>query len=174
LALGFPSLWRVMVTRGAGATTTALSLAGVGKTNQIFVTDYSAAVPVANLSSPYTVLVPKVDANGNETSGILMPELAVPLATYAGWNLRAAGHAIGDGCSSTGSAIPFAVSGATKAAGDPRSTLADLYSGRADYQTKFGAATDALVTQGYLTSLDGTNVYKAGAANISTALIPNP
>jgi hypothetical protein len=174
VALGFPDLSSVMVPSGASATPTALSLAGVGKTNQIFVTDYSAAVPVANLSSPYTVLVPKVDANGNETSGILMPELAVPLATYAGWNLRAAGHAIGDGCSSTGTAIPFAVSGATKAAGDPRSTLADLYSGRADYQAKFGAATDALVTQGYLTSLDGTNVYKAGAANISTALIPNP
>lgn len=173
-ALGFPDLSSVIVPNGASATPTALSLSGVGKPNQIFVTDYSAAVPVANLSEQYTVLVPKVDANGNETSGILMPELAAPLGTYTGWNLRAAGHAMGDGCISTGTAIPFAVSGATKAAGDPRSTLADLYSGRADYQAKFGAATDALVSQGYLTSLDGTNVYKAGAANVSTALIPNP
>lgn len=173
-ALGFPDLSSVTVPNGASATPTAVSLAGVGKTNQVFVTDYSAAVPAANLSQQYMVLVPKVNFNGNETSGILMPELAVPLGTYAGWNLRAAGHAMGDGCSSTGTAIPFAVSGATKAAGDPRSTLADLYTGRADYQAKFGAATDALVTQGYLTSLDGTNVYKAGAGNVSTALIPNP
>ena len=173
-ALGFPDLSSVMAPNGASATPTAVSLAGVGKTNQVFVTDYSAAVPAANLNQQYTVLVPKVNSNGNETSGILMPELAVPLGTYAGWNLRAAGHAMGDGCISTGTAIPFAVSGATKAAGDPRSTLADLYTGRADYQAKFGAATDALVTQGYLTSLDGTNVYKAGAVNVSTALIPNP
>ena len=173
-ALGFPDLSSVTVPNGASATPTAVSLSGVGKPNQIFVTDYSAAVPVADLNKQYNVLVPKVDANGNETSGILVPELAVPLGTYAGWNLRAAGHAIGDGCSSSGSAIPFAVSGATKAAGDPRSTLADLYAGRADYQAKFAAATDALVSQGYLTSLDATNVYKAGAANVSTALIPNP
>ena len=173
-ALGFPDLSSVLVPNGASTTPTALSLSGVGKPNQLFVTDYSAAVPVADLNKQYTVLVPKVDANGNETSGILTPELAVPLAPYAGWNLRAAGHAMGDGCSSTGTAIPFAVSGATKAASDPRSTLADLYSGRADYQAKFGAATDALVSQGYLASLDATNVYKVGAANVSTALIPNP
>ncbi len=173
-ALGFPDLSNVRVPNGASATPTALSLSGVGRLNQLFVTDYSVAVPVANLSQQYTVLVPKVDANGNETSGILMPELAVPLGTYTGWNLRAAGHAISEGCSSTGSAIPFAVSQATKAPADPRSTLADLYAGRADYQTKFSAATDALVAQGYLTSLDATNLYKAGAANVSTALIPNP
>ena len=52
--------------------------------------------------------------------------------------------------------------------------LGALYSGRADYQSKFASATDTLVTQGYLTALDGTNVYKAGAANISSALIPAP
>jgi hypothetical protein len=129
---------------------------------------------VPNLGKQYTLLVPKVDANGNETSGIRVPELSVPVATYMGWNLRGTGHAVGDGCSSTGSAIPFAASPATKAASDPRTTVASLYTGRADYQTKFAAATDALVAQGFLAALDGTNVYKAGSANISAALIPAP
>jgi hypothetical protein len=171
---GFPNLSNVTVPSGATATPTALSLTYTGLVNQLFVTDYSNAVPAANLSKPYTVLVPKVDANGNETSGIRMPELSVPVATYMGWNLRGVGHAVGEGCSSTGSAIPLAVNSATKAAADPRTTLAALYSGRADYQTKFGAATDALVAQGFLTSLDATNVYKSGAATISSALIPAP
>lgn len=171
---GFPNLSSVVVPSGAPGTPTPLSLSYSGIYNQVFVTDYSNAVPVANLAKQYTVLVPKVDANGNETSGILMPELAVPLATYMGWNLRGVGHAVGEGCSSTGSAIPFAINASTRSASDPRKTLADLYSGRADYQAKFGAATDALVARGYLTSLDATNVYKAGAASISATLIPNP
>jgi hypothetical protein len=173
-SIGFPDLSNVMVPSGAAATPTAVSLTYSGLMNQIFVTDYSNAVPVANLARQYTLLVPKVDAKGNETSGILVPELAVPLATYVGWNYRGNGHAVGEGCSSTGSAIPFAVNAAAKAVGDTRSTLADLYAGRADYQTKFGAAADALVAQGFLTSLDAANVYKAGAANISAALIPAP
>ena len=173
-SVGFPDLSNVMVPNGAGATPTALSLAYTGQVNQLFVTDYTNAAPVADLTKQYTLLVPKVDANGNETSGIRMPEVSVPLATYAGWNLRAAGHAAPENCTFIGSTIPFAVSPATKAASDPRTTLAALYTGRADYQAKFGAAADALVTQGFLTTLDATNVYKAGAANVSTALIPAP
>ena len=161
-SVNFPDLSNVTVPSGATATPTPVSLNYSGNVNQLFVTDYSNAVPVADLSKQYTVLVPKVDANGNETSGIKMPELAVPVATYTGWNLRGTGHAVGEGCSSTGSAIPFAVSPATKAASDPRTTLAQLYSGRADYQGKFGAAADALVAAGYLTALDATNVYKRG------------
>jgi len=173
-SVNFPDLSNVTVPSGATATPTPVSLNYSGNVNQLFVTDYSNAVPVADLSKQYTVLVPKVDANGNETSGIKMPELAVPVATYTGWNLRGTGHAVGEGCSSTGSAIPFAVSPATKAASDPRTTLAQLYSGRADYQSKFGAAADALVAEGYLTGLDATNIYKAGSSSISTALIPAP
>jgi len=29
-----------------------------------------------------------VDADGNEVGGIVLPELAAPLATHTGWNLR--------------------------------------------------------------------------------------
>ncbi|HEV7575775.1 MAG TPA: alpha/beta hydrolase domain-containing protein [Caldimonas sp.] len=173
-SVGFPNLSNVTVPSGAAATPTPVSLTYSGNVNQLFVTDYSNAVPVPNLGKQYTLLVPKVDANGNETSGIRVPELTVPVATYMGWNLRGTGHAVGDGCSSTGSAIPFAANPATKAATDPRTTVASLYTGRGDYQTKFAAATDALVAQGFLTALDGTNVYKAGSANISAALIPAP
>ena len=40
------------------------------------------------VGKPFPMLVPQVDSDGNETSGIRLPELAVPLATYTGWNLR--------------------------------------------------------------------------------------
>ena len=64
------------------------------------------------------------------------------------------GHAKGESCSTSGAAIPFALSPATKAAKDTRATLAQLYRGRADYQARFGAAADALVARGFLTALD--------------------
>ena len=145
-ALGFPDLSAVLVPNGATSASVALSLSGVAPANQVFVTDYTNAVPVADLNRQYTVLVPKVDANGNETSGILMPELAVPLATYAGWNLRAPGHAAGENCQFTGTTIPFSIDPALKAPTDPRTTLSQRYSGRADYFADFDAATDALVS----------------------------
>ncbi len=34
---------------------------------------------------PYRVLVPQVNADGNDVSGIRLPELTVPLGTYTGW-----------------------------------------------------------------------------------------
>jgi hypothetical protein len=36
----------------------------------------------------FPVLVPQVDADGNERDGVRMPEISVPVATYASWNLR--------------------------------------------------------------------------------------
>ncbi|HEV8680878.1 MAG TPA: alpha/beta hydrolase domain-containing protein, partial [Stellaceae bacterium] len=37
---------------------------------------------------PYPHFVPAVDADGNEVSGIRLPDVTVPLATHTGWNLR--------------------------------------------------------------------------------------
>ena len=170
-ALGFPDLSDIRVPDGAAATPLGLSVEALAPANQLFVTDYGNAVPVADLSRPYTLLVPKVDANGNETAGILMPEQAVPLGTYTAWNVRAEGHAAGDACLASGSALPFAVDAASRAAGDPRATLSTLYPSRAAYFQAFDAAADGLVEGGFLTELDAANA-KTGARSVSDALIP--
>jgi hypothetical protein len=164
-----------VVPSGPSATPTPLSLTYTGVYNQVFVTDYNNAQPVVDLSKQYRVLVPKVDVNGNETTGVLVPDVKVPLATYTGWNLRGQGHAAGEACISTGGAIPFAVTQAAKAGGqDIRTSLADLYAGRADYQAKVTAAANALVTQGFLLQQDATNVFSANARSVSPALLPSP
>src|SRR3712207_7830875 len=36
----------------------------------------------------YPTAVPKTDADGNTLAGIRLPDVAVPTATYTGWNLR--------------------------------------------------------------------------------------
>ena len=174
ISLGFPDLSSASVPNGISATPLAIALPYSGIYNQLALTDYSRTVPVVDRSKQYQVLLPKVNATGNEVSGIQMPEVAVPLATYAGWNYRRAGFAQGESCALVGSTIPLAVSSGTRTGTDTRPTLADLYSGRADYQAKFAAAADALVAQGFLTTVDAANVYKAGATRISPLLIPSP
>jgi hypothetical protein len=42
----------------------------------------------AGAGAPLPLLVPAVDEDGNERAGIRLPDVAVPLATYTGWNFR--------------------------------------------------------------------------------------
>lgn len=57
----------------------------------------------------YTALVPQVDADGNETSGIRMPRVSVPVAAYTGWNFRSDSVGFPNARASFyGSYLPFA------------------------------------------------------------------
>jgi len=108
---------------GDGVTTGLVSLPTPGSQCQL-VTSPVAESPV------WRALVPALIDWGRETSGILVPDLKVPLATYTGWNRRG-GHAVGESCSFYGGTIPIAIDAAAKAGGhDSRPTLADLYRGR--------------------------------------------
>jgi hypothetical protein len=173
-ATGFPDLSSVMVPFGPAANPTRLHVA-YGLYNPVFVTNYRNAIPAVDTTKRYTVLVPKDDANGNATAGVLVPDLKVPLATYTGWSDRSTGHAAGEGCLLAGSAIPLAVDKAAQRGGkDTRATLATLYKSRADYQHQVAQAADALVDQGYLLPLDAENLFIANARQISPALIGRP
>jgi hypothetical protein len=137
--------------------------------NEISVTDYSDAVPIADTSRKYAVLVSKTDADGNEVAGIRAPEVAAPLATYMSWNVRTTGHTPGEACLFFGSTIPFAKTAADRqASGDPRASLAERYSSKADYVSKVQAAAQALVGQRLLLQED-VSVY-VNAAQTQTLL----
>jgi hypothetical protein len=162
--IGFPDLRKIGVTY-------------TGAYNELYVTDYSKAIPVVNLAKPYQVFVPKTDADGNDISGVRVPDVAVPVATYTGWNLRKAGFAQGEPCSSTGSTIPFALTAAARiASGDPRPALAERYSSAQDYVNKVRAAAEALVKQRLLLAED-VDVYVKAAqkfADQKAAAWPRP
>lgn len=67
-----------------------------------------AALPAdANQLHGAVVKVPATDADGVETAGLKMPELAVPVGTYTGWNVRLAGCGGDDLASLLGSWFPF-------------------------------------------------------------------
>jgi hypothetical protein len=82
-------------------------------------------------SSPtggYTPLVSQVDGDGNEVAGIRLPAIAVPLATYTGWNLYKAPYPEGELCDREGSYLPFARTKPERLAnGDPRLSLEERY-----------------------------------------------
>jgi Alpha/beta hydrolase domain len=85
-------------------------------------------LPPVLVGTPYRVLVPKTDDDGNDIAGIRLPSVAVPIATYTGWALRAAAFAGDDLCDASGQQIPFARTKADRlAALDPRRALAERY-----------------------------------------------
>jgi hypothetical protein len=112
---------------------------------------------IADLQPPrilgeYRVLVPKCDADGNEIGCLSPPEVAVPVATYTGWNLRHKdAGAENDLVSLTGSYIPFAATKAEREkSGDPRPSVAERYGTLEEYLHRLRAACEKLEREGYL------------------------
>lgn len=94
----------------------------------------------------YRTLVCRVDADGNEVAGIRLPDIAVPLATYTGWNEYKPPYPRGEIADRDGSCLPFAADKAAReASGDPRPSIAERYAGRADYLTRVQAVVQALL-----------------------------
>jgi hypothetical protein len=111
--------------------------------------------PAAEAGPQYRALVPKVDQDGNETSGILLPDIAVPLATYTGWNLYKEPFPAGELCDRDGTYAPFAKDQAEQEQkGDPRAAIQSRYHGRDDYVAKVEAAARALVRERLLLEED--------------------
>ncbi len=93
----------------------------------------------------YRTLVCKADAGGNEAAGVRLPDIAVPLATYSGWNEYKPPYPAGELADRDGSCLPFAVDKAARqAAGDPRPSIAERYKSAADYVAKVQAVVSAL------------------------------
>ena len=93
-----------------------------------------------------------MDEDCNELAGIRLPDVAVPLATYTGWNFRnPSTGSPGDLVALLGASIPFPVTAAARAAArDPRRSIDERYATRDDYIDKVRAAADALVRKGYV------------------------
>ncbi len=115
-----------------------------------------ASVQPPEVLSAFPILVPSVDADGNETGGLMMPEVAVPLATYTGWNLFHAAAGPTDVLSSMqGSYVPFPRTAADRErTGDPRPSIEERYGNRAEYLGRVTEAALALVDDGYLLAGD--------------------
>ena len=143
-----------LVTLGAFAFPKIAGVVVPARKREAYRLDFSVEPPKAGM--PFPTLVPQVDADGNETSGIKMPEIDVPLASYTGWNLRS--PMIGapeELYSMVGSWIAFPVNKAErKKRKDPRLSIEERYPTKGDYLERITASAQKLVDAGFLLDLD--------------------
>lgn len=112
----------------------------------------------------YTVLVPSVDADGNDIAGVRAPMVAAPLGTYTGWNPRARGYGHGVQWRFEGSYIPFPETPSERAiVGDPRPSILERYMNKTKYQAAIVAAARSLVDQGLMLEEDVDRYAEAAA-----------
>ncbi|MCU1292899.1 MAG: hypothetical protein JWP08_1749 [Bryobacterales bacterium] len=120
----------------------------------------------------FPVLVPQVNADGNERDGVQLPELVVPLATYTGWNLRS--PMIGaptQRVAFEGSYLPFVKTKAERDKfGDPRLSVAERYSGKTDYIEKFERAAKKLIEEHWLLPEDRDSLLRRGESEWDEAM----
>jgi hypothetical protein len=109
-----------------------------------------------SVGAPYRVLVPQVNADGNDMGGIRLPEVAVPLGTYTGWNvtvpqladLRYLGGLVGG-------FEPFArTKDGRERSGDTRRSIAERYTGPQDYLDEVRRSTEVLVRDRFMLAAD--------------------
>ncbi len=128
---------------------------------------YRSDLPGRLTNNPLPFLVPNVDADGNETSGLLLPEVAQPLGTYTGWAFRSVrAGAPSEIMMMAGSYVPFARTRAERREwNDPRPSVEERYSSRMEYLRRFEEATQRLVREGYLLSEDLQRIVEGGASH---------
>ena len=110
------------------------------------------------------VMVPKRDLDGNAMSGVVLPDVAVPIASHGYMNTPLTVMV----CRQSGTYRPFAQTTADRKPDDTRVTLDMRYPGGInEYLTKIRVATRALVAERLLLAEDAVVIENAAAENIA-------
>jgi hypothetical protein len=121
-----------------------------GRINGLSELDYSEQPPSPIPGRDYVVKVPSIDADGNETPGVRVPEIAVPRGTCTGWAPRRAGFAEGE-LFALGAWFPFAATREERLrSGDPRLSLEERYPTPGDYVRRIAEVAEQLHADGLL------------------------
>jgi len=124
-------------------------------------------LPPISTGRAYPTLVPRVNEDGIDVAGVRLPDVAVPLGTYTGWNLMR--DVARDECSAMGSFIPFTRTRAERiAAGDPRLSLEERYRTHNNYVKEVEAAAARLVSERLLLAEDAA-AYVDAAKSVDPA-----
>jgi hypothetical protein len=115
------------------------------------------------------MLVPRVDADGNEVGGVPVVLTDAPLGTYLGWNITAGGarpfHK-DQICDYVGGMVPFARTRAERLANkDPRKSLEERYRSHAGYVAAVARAAAHAVRRGFLLQADADALIEAADAS---------
>jgi hypothetical protein len=153
--------------------------------------DFGAGFRAADLSGVMSLVpprivgvlptyVPRVNQDGNETSGVPSVQLQAPLGTYLGWNTFRAGSFAGHGCGFQGGWIPFATTKAERLGNhDPRLSLEERYGTHERYVAAVKQAAEQAVTERFLLPDDAARYVSAAESSkvlqgIQAAAAPAP
>ena len=90
-----------------------------------------------------------------------MVDIAAPLGTSTGWNLRASGLRGQDLCGLQGAFLPFATTAAERqGSGDPRLSLEERYTDHAGYVRAVEDAARRLVDERFLLEKDAETLIR--------------
>ena len=143
-----------------------------GLVNELSELDHSIQPPRPVPGHDYQILVPAIDEDGNEISGVRGPDIAVPRGTHTGWTMRRDGYAEGE-LGAIGAYFPFAATRKERlAAGDPRLSLEERYPGADDYVGKTADAANELAARGLLLGEDVDRIVEAAKARIRSNAPP--
>ena len=110
-------------------------------------------------------MVPRVNADGNEISGVASVLHQAPLGSYLGWNLTASGFFKGQRCAFVGGYVPFARTKAERLASrDPRPSLEDRYGSQEAYMSGVRAAAERAVQERFLLREDANRLVQEASA----------
>jgi hypothetical protein len=143
-----------LVTIGAFAFPKVPNLTTPKRKREAYRLDFSVEPP--KIGTAYPTLLPQVNLDGNETSGIRMPEVQVPLASYTGWNLRSKNIGAPEELySMVGSWIPFPINQIDRERRkDPRESIEERYKSKREYLERITAAAQKMVSDGFLLDRD--------------------
>jgi hypothetical protein len=144
--IGFPQLPGITVPRG-------------GNTLMVY---GSWTDPKPEPRKAYVTKVSKVNADGNEVAGLRLPDIAVPLGTYTGWNLYKSPYPEGELCDREGTFLALApTKAAREAKHDPRLSLEERYGSQAEYISETQASAAELVRARLLLEEDAIRYVEA-------------
>ncbi|MBC9206770.1 hypothetical protein IBL26_07970 [Roseomonas aerophila] len=131
----------------------------------------AAPVPVARGS--YPIFLPRAGLDGNMISGIRLPVIAAPRATYVGWNAQAGAEGPQELCTQVGGVVPLAATRAAReAARDPRPSLEELYPTAEAYVAAVQAAASRMVAERLLLPMDAEAAVRAAREGQLARLMP--
>ena len=166
-AMGFPTIPGVPAIAPTGSINPLLDYDWGPNFNYLDGSGVPSKVP-PTIKHAIKMKVPRVDADGNELGGVPVVLREVPLGTYLGWNITAAGFHKGKICNYAGGMIPFAKTKAERLAnGDPRLSLEERYGNHGGYVSAVKIAASKAVAGGFLLQADADALVKqAEASNV--------
>lgn len=129
-----------------------------------------------NRGPVFETLVPAPNEDGLDTAGLRLPDIAVPLGTYTGWNPQNAATGAPNRLSRwSGSFIPFARTVPERTdRGDPRLAITERYISRADYLESYAAATLDLAGRELILGMDINPMIEQAGERFDQVMSHNP